>query len=74
MRRIYRCVAGDTFDLAALVIWGEEMYAHRLMEANPGLCGVHVFSGGEELTIPEIELPGADRAEGYTRTTAPWKE
>ena len=74
MKRFYQAVAGDAFDVAALVIWGDEQYAGALMQANPLLCGKAVFTGGERLAIPEIALPASDTAAGYTSQRAPWKE
>ena len=74
MTGFYRAVAGDTFDTAALVIWGNEKYAGELMQANLLLCGKGVFTGGERLIIPQISLPAEDRAAGYTSQSAPWKE
>lgn len=69
---VYRCSAGETFDSAALAIYGDERYAAELMSANPELCGNLYFSGGENLRLPVVET--VKRDDGQTVKTAPWKE
>ena len=64
---VYQCRAGETFDLAALRIYGDEKSTPYLLAANPSLCGKMVFSGGEELNLPAIPTENAAEA-------APWKE
>ena len=54
--RTYMCAAGETFDLAALRIYGDEKFAQALLGANPELCRVLVFNGGEVLRVPEVEV------------------
>ena len=56
-------------------VYGDESYACELLCANPLLCMIQVFSGGELLDLPIVEIPD-DEAEnaGAMPTTAPWKE
>lgn len=71
----YRCSAGETFDGVALVEYGDEKYAPELLCANPALCRVSVFSGGEILQLPVVQVPDEeDEEENYMPATAPWKE
>ena len=69
----YRCSEGETFDSVALMIYGDEKYAAELLNANPHLCLIPVFSGGEMLMLPVIEIPEEDEDEHYMPDTAPWK-
>lgn len=70
----YQCSAGETFDSAALVLFGDEKHASALMIANPRLCHKSVFDGGELLTVPVVELPEDGRDSEYAPFRAPWKE
>lgn len=50
-----RAVAGDTFDLLALLAYYNEKMAHVLIQANPEYQDVLIFSGGELLRVPMVE-------------------
>jgi len=64
---MYIATAGETWDIVALKVWGDEKLCHLLMEANPHLLDKAIFEGGEELVIPQIPEP--------TKTPpAPWRE
>jgi hypothetical protein len=67
----YQCTAGETFDSVALKLYGDEKYAADLLGANPQHCRKVCFTGGEELTVPVVEVP---ENESEIPTTAPWKE
>lgn len=72
---LYQCVAGETFDSVALEIYGDEKYACELLSANPELCLVTMFSGGELLNVPVVEIiSDEDEEEEAVPVTAPWKE
>ena len=61
----YHCAGGETFDSAALEIYGDEKYAAELLCANPAYSGI--------LEIPVVE--GTEETEGgYLPAAAPWKE
>lgn len=66
----YTCKAGQMFDEIANDIWGDEKNAAELMGANPEYTDYTVFTGGEELYIPEI--PADEDKENPE--TAPWRE
>lgn len=70
----YKCSAGETFDSVALEVYGDEKYACELLNANPTLCTKPMFTGGEILDLPVVEIPADDSEEAYATATAPWKE
>ena len=69
----YKCSAGETFDSVALEVYGAEKYACDLLCANPSLCRKTVFTGGEILELPVVEIQETGKA-GYMPANAPWKE
>lgn len=69
----YRCNAGETFDSVALAVYGDEKYACELLNANPSLCLKPVFTGGELLELPVVEIQDNDGEGNYMPATAPWK-
>ena len=64
---MFHCSANDSFDSLALAIYGDEKYAADLMNANPALCGMTVFNGGEVLRLPNLASPSK------SESTPPWK-
>ena len=60
---VYRCSAGETFDMVALNIYDHEKYAADLM-----------FQGDEVLSLPVVEIPENENENEYAPSTAPWKE
>ena len=69
--RTYMCAAKETFDLAALRIFGDEKFAQALLTANPEHCRLLVFDGGEVLRVPEVEVQRD--ANGNVITRPPWE-
>lgn len=72
------CSAGETFDSVAMAEYEDEKYACELLNANPALCHIPIFNGGEVLELPVVEIPedadeDATEAE-YMPAVAPWKE
>ncbi|MBQ6960875.1 MAG: tail protein X [Clostridia bacterium] len=67
------CAANDSFDSLALAIYGDEKYAADLMNANPALCGMTVFNGGEKVLLPVLDVPGNSEEAMLANTIAPWK-
>ena len=70
----YRCSAGETFDSIALSVYGDEIYAVELLNANPSLCCQAVFTGGEILRLPTVKTPESSNDSPYMPEKAPWKE
>jgi len=57
----YETQLGDTWDVIAKNIYGDEKYADFVMENNPTLIAVCIFSAGTLVWIPT--LPPEDEAE-----------
>lgn len=72
--KAYHCSAGETFDSVALAVYGDEKYAADLLCANPTLCRVPVFQGGEMVILPVVYVPGDQYAPDKMPDVAPWKE
>ena len=68
----YTCIAGDTFDMVARIILGDEKYARALMMANLTYCNTTIFRDDEVLRVPDIDRAQENTA--YYSETAPWKE
>lgn len=68
---IWTCSAGETFDGIALAVYGNEKYAAELLWQNPELDDRLVFTGGEKLRLPVIEVP---KDPEYPASTAPWRQ
>lgn len=50
----YETVQGDTWDMIAKKVYGEEKYAGYLMESNRLLLDYMIFPGGVVFSIPEL--------------------
>jgi phage tail protein X len=66
MAKIYKTIAGDTFDIAAYKMLGDESYTDKIMALNPAHIDTVVFPAGVELIIPEKTLKSAP-------SLPPWK-
>lgn len=53
--RGYTCRAGESFDLLAGQAYGQETMADVIVAANPDLCDVVLFEGGEAIDLPLVE-------------------
>lgn len=54
MALTYMTKQGDTWDLIAYDIYGDEKYMRYLIEANWPLLDVLVFQSGVEITVPDL--------------------
>ena len=63
--QVYKTEAGDTWDLIAFKLFGNENLMQELLEENIELSEIVIFPAGVELSIPEIEK---DKKRGV----APW--
>lgn len=61
----YRTVLGDTWDIIAKKVYGNEFYADRLMDANRKLLNQFIFSEGVEVVCPEIQTQTAQHPSGW---------
>lgn len=62
-----KTVRGETFDSLALKLYGDEKYAAYLLAANPELCHLMQFGGGENVRIPDVDTEEAS-------SLPPWKK
>ena len=69
----YTCSAGETFDGIALALYGNERLVYELLAANPSLCHMSAFQGGEILLIPIIVAQEDELNTGRGADAAPWK-
>lgn len=53
--REYETISGDTWDIVAWKIYGNELYADRLMEANADYLDYMIFPANIKLKIPDEE-------------------
>ena len=67
---VWTASAGETFDMIALAVYGNEKYACDLMDANPKGARTARFEGGEEIAIPVVLAQNSESG----LTDAPWKE
>lgn len=54
MASTYTTSQGDTWDLMAYDLYGDEKYMHYLLEANWPLLDILVFSSGTRIVVPDI--------------------
>lgn len=66
MAKTYTTIQGDTWDLIAWKLFGEEKQMKYLYEANWQFADTLVFSAGTVLTVPELP-EGADEDAPYWR-------
>lgn len=52
---VYRTVSGDTWDLIAFKVLGNEKYFHRLIRSNLNLINIAIFDANIPVIIPKIE-------------------
>lgn len=71
---LYRCSAGESFDIVARAVYGDERYACELMNANPQHAAKTRFAGGERLALPILDAAEETADEGYAADVPPWKE
>ncbi len=63
----YITISGDTWDIVAYKVYGNEMYMDMLIKANIEHKDTYIFTAGVELTFPEIDLE-------VSETLPPWKQ
>lgn len=61
----YQTILGDTWDIIAKKVYGNELYADKLMQANRKYLNEFIFSAGITLECPEIESDAAKLPEEY---------
>jgi phage tail protein X len=63
---IYKSVQGDTWDSIAFKLYGDEYLMTLLMNANPELAQIVVFSANVSVNIPDKPVAVSD-------TLPPWR-
>ena len=63
----YTTISGDTWDIVAYKVYGDEMYMDKLIKANIEHKDTYIFPAGVKLTLPEIDLE-------VSETLPPWKQ
>lgn len=59
---------GDTFDIIAKQVYGDERLASTLMQANPHLLDYIIFPAGLTINVPAVDL-----VRSAATSTPPWK-
>lgn len=67
LNNTYTTVSGDTWDIVAYKVYGNEMYMDTLIKANIEYKDTYIFPTGVVLTLPEIELT-------VSESLPPWKQ
>ena len=67
LNNTYTTVSGDTRDIVAYKVYGNEMYMDTLIKANIEHKDTYIFPAGVVLTLPEIELT-------VSESLPPWKQ
>ena len=67
LNNTYTTVSGDTWDIVAYKVYGNEMYMDALIRANIEHKDTYIFPAGVTLTLPEIELT-------VSESLPPWKQ
>lgn len=65
---MYTTVSGDTWDVIAKKVYGQELLMHHLMAANTEYIDVFIFHSGVILKVPEIDISVTTY-----NTLPPWK-
>lgn len=53
---VYRTIQGQTWDQIAKLVYQDETKAGILMEQNPELISIFIFSDGVLVKIPSLEI------------------
>ena len=68
--RNYKTIQGDTWDLIAYKNYPDfkgELLMSVLMEYNPEFIDTVIFSAGQQLLLPDLELPVSDSLPPWLR-------
>ncbi len=67
MSNTYTTISGDTWDIIAYKVWGNEKKMDILIKANLEYKDVYQFSAGVILTLPENTV-------SVSESLPPWKQ
>lgn len=71
MTKTYTTKQGDTFDVIAKSMLGDEHYLHLLIEANYSCRDIVIFPAGITLTLPTISQSSIDQV---PENLPPWRK
>lgn len=63
----YTTISGDTWDIVAYKVYGNEMYMDKLLKANLEHKDTYIFPAGVVLSLPEMDLE-------IPQSLPPWKQ
>ena len=66
-KEVYITKEGDTWDLIAYKVYGNEMLYIDLMEANPNIIDTVIFPANIPVICPDVEVP-------LSNNLPPWKK
>lgn len=68
--------AGETYDMIARNVYGDESYASDILCANPDQCRKMTMTGGEVIKLPVVYVQDDEdeEEEQFGEANAPWKE
>jgi len=69
----YTTIQGDTWDMIAYRLFGDEAYMEDLIMANPSYIDTLVFSSGTVLSVPEL-TEGQDDDIPFWRKDDAWDD
>lgn len=52
----YQTIQGDTWDMIAYKVYGDEMLLYRLIDYNPDYAHIHIFDSGYYIEVPPINM------------------
>lgn len=67
MSDTYTTISGDTWDIVAYKVYGNEMYMDILIKANLEYKDIYIFPAGVVLAVPETGLE-------VSESLPPWKQ
>lgn len=67
MSDTYTTISGDTWDIVAYKVYGNEMYMDMLIKANLKHKDTYIFPAGVSLALPETDLE-------VSASLPPWKK
>lgn len=67
MSKTYKTIQGDTWDLIAHKMYGEDKNMHILLQANIALVDTVFFDAGVDIIVPEVIAKTVDTS------ISPWR-
>lgn len=68
MAKVYTAIQGDTWDMIAYKVYGDEKYMKYLIEANRPLINILVFSSGTKVVVPDLPEENDEEAPAWRKS------